>query len=707
MNSANEGPYNDSDSNAQERSAIYYNIPAELKALRQWVVWRLELRPGAAKPTKMPYSPWQGGGRADVTNPATWGTFEQVLGAPNSCNEPVPWNDQANCPALPVDQTGFTGIGFVFSHDDDYIGIDLDDTHGDIEAYQRQLKVFADFNSYTELSPSGQGVHIIVKGKLPTGRRRASIELYPHDRFFTMTGVVQNDKPIAERQELLDILYRELGGERGAKAGVQPDRAERLSDEAIVASNSNIAALCDIDPATYAGDLSAADQDLCNRLAVRSGNRAQVERIWLASRLGQRNKTRSRGPYREWTIENAFDRVELPPVDLSGVTCNGKPLPWNEPPKQDPLSEPAIADAGDWHGTTPPPRQYVLAPFIPKGLVTVLGGDGGGGKSLLSQQLASSIALSAPCLGLTPMTGTALIVNCEDDLSELHRREIDIVRALNRPLAALKGKLFFAVLGAGINNELAVFDGNGIMSLTAAFHWLEATAHKLKPNLIILDNVAHLFAGNENIRNQVAAFLGLLNALAGETGAAIVLIVHPNKAGDFSGSTAWNNQVRNRLKLEIPRDGNGNVIDRDARVLSVEKSNYSRAGQRLEFRWYKGAFVLDSDLPADVAEAAAANAKADAEDAAFLACLAAATEQKRATSHNPGANYAPTVFARMPEAKGASKAAFVRALDRLLSKSIVEVDKRLWQRENRNWKYGIKLHQPAAPTACTDPHQAP
>jgi hypothetical protein len=99
--------------------------------------------------------------------------------------------------------TGFSGIGFVFAHNAPYVGIDLDDTHGDEKAFADQQHIYKEFDSYTELSPSGNGVHIIVKGKLPgPGRRRYFCELYDTDRYFTMTGNVINPRPIAERHNL-------------------------------------------------------------------------------------------------------------------------------------------------------------------------------------------------------------------------------------------------------------------------------------------------------------------------------------------------------------------------------------------------------------------------------------------------------------------------------------------------------------------------
>ena len=125
---------------------MFDNIPAELRERPQWVVWRLEYREGMPKPTKTPYIPRPNSGKANVIKPETWGTFEEAISAPLTSVEPVD-------PDTPISKTGYTGIGYVFSAFDPYCGIDLDDVHGDQEAYNFQLSLYHAFNSYTEYSP--------------------------------------------------------------------------------------------------------------------------------------------------------------------------------------------------------------------------------------------------------------------------------------------------------------------------------------------------------------------------------------------------------------------------------------------------------------------------------------------------------------------------------------------------------------------------
>lgn len=144
------------------------NIPEEVRRRHQWLVWKLEHRGG--KTTKVPYIAG-GVGRASSTDSETWRTFEEARAAL---------------------RTGrYDGIGFVFSTGDPFAGVDLDDCRnpetGELEEWAAEI--IRDLDGYTEASPSGKGVHIIVRGKAPN-KKRGKVEAYSSERFFTMTGEV-------------------------------------------------------------------------------------------------------------------------------------------------------------------------------------------------------------------------------------------------------------------------------------------------------------------------------------------------------------------------------------------------------------------------------------------------------------------------------------------------------------------------------------
>jgi putative DNA primase/helicase len=142
------------------------NIPQQLKARPQWVMWKAV----GEKPEKVPYSA-RNGLKGSTTDLLTWSLFEEA-------HEAL--------------RTGkYSGLGFVFSSGDPYTGLDLDDcvdpATGKVAGWAMEIVRY--FESYTELSATGTGIHIIVRGEVPN-RRKDEIEIYSSKRFFTVTGHV-------------------------------------------------------------------------------------------------------------------------------------------------------------------------------------------------------------------------------------------------------------------------------------------------------------------------------------------------------------------------------------------------------------------------------------------------------------------------------------------------------------------------------------
>jgi len=153
---------------------MYEHIPQDLTSLNNWVGWKLELRDN--KPTKIPYS--QVGVMASSTDSKTWRTFDEVKGIIASKEK---------------------GIGFVFDGNG-IVGIDLDHclTNNKISDIFKHIP--ETLNSYTEISPSGTGLHIFIRcSEYPytAGKHKNNVEIYSSGRYFTVTGNVWLDKPIA------------------------------------------------------------------------------------------------------------------------------------------------------------------------------------------------------------------------------------------------------------------------------------------------------------------------------------------------------------------------------------------------------------------------------------------------------------------------------------------------------------------------------
>lgn len=349
----------------------------------------------------------------------------------------------------------------------------------------------------------------------------------------------------------------------------------------------------------------------------------------------------------------------------------------------------ALIDPATLAGLPLPPREWALDAWIPKGTTTLFTGAAGVGKSLMAQQLASCIAAGLPFIGIPTEQGRSLYLTCEDDAAELHRRQAAICEAVGVPLDAFGDRLRLASL-IDADASLATFDRDNRLHPTQALARLRATIQATGATFAVLDNVAHLFAGNEIVKAHVAAFVGMLNRLASELRITILLIGHPNKAGaEFSGNVAWEAQVRARLFLDRIADDQGRIADPDARRLSRGKSNYAAQGETVEFRWHRWAFVGDADLDAAERAQVAARLVERADDEAFLACLDAATANRENVSHRPGSNYAPKIFAAMAEGKGRRPTAFERAMRRLVAAGEIAFDEELWPGSNRHPKRGI------------------
>src|SRR4051812_39880568 len=145
-------------------------IPIVLKQRPQWVVWKYVWRKDQW--TKVPYIAG-GGGKASTTDLLTWRPFKDAL------------------EAFQTDR--YDGIGFVFCSGDPYAGVDLDGCRnpetGELEEWSAEIvEKFENF-VYAEASPSGEGIHIIVRGKAPN-RKRGKVEAYSSERYFTITGQV-------------------------------------------------------------------------------------------------------------------------------------------------------------------------------------------------------------------------------------------------------------------------------------------------------------------------------------------------------------------------------------------------------------------------------------------------------------------------------------------------------------------------------------
>lgn len=287
------------------------NVPDELRQYRSWVLWRFEEKESGKKPTKVPYS--VKGYPANVNTPSSWCDFDSAVSM------------------LKQHPDHFAGVGFVLSENDPFAFIDLDDPYDEEKGYdedsinkivERHQLIHEAFDSYSELSPSGRGLHILCKGSVAQGRKRAQVEVYSTQRFMTVTGNVLKSAPISDKQDLLTELWSEMGKDVKVYDDI-PDQPAKDTDDDVCRmayEASNGAKFADLYMGNwniYYNSQSEADFALIDIVAFYTKNRGQIVRIFRSSALGQRDKA-WRNDYVDYMINRSFDH-ELPPIDIEGL----------------------------------------------------------------------------------------------------------------------------------------------------------------------------------------------------------------------------------------------------------------------------------------------------------------------------------------------------------------------------------------------------
>lgn len=268
---------------------------------QRWLVWKYETNKG--KKTKVPYRP--SGRKASSTNEKDWVTYLEAASAANGGK--------------------FDGVGIVFTSSQTLLGIDIDHCLKDGVVVHEQKetieKLIATADTYTEISPSKEGLHLLLQLTEPfevKGNKRAPYELYTKDRYFTVTNTPFGDaRPVraVEHTELLKILsiIGHPWTEEPSKKPMPTPSSGFLTDEQVIkkmlGSKNGVAItkLWNGDISEYSNDESSADMALASHLAFWCGkNKQQMERIWLLSPLGQREKTQQRIDYRSRTLDFAI-----------------------------------------------------------------------------------------------------------------------------------------------------------------------------------------------------------------------------------------------------------------------------------------------------------------------------------------------------------------------------------------------------------------
>ena len=430
-------------------------------------------------------------------------------------------------------------IGIVFPLNETLLGIDIDhciikDTNT-IEHEQKETiaEFLIEADTYTEFSPSKTGIHLWFKLSDPltlTANKHAPYEAYTSKRYFTVTN-----KPYKELKEIRTISSTEalqllsIIGYPWSKPLVTPpatpSTTQSLEDSEVLEkmfsskNGENIKALYNGDLTQHKNDASSADMALCSHLAFwTGGNALQMERIWLKSPLGARDKTSIRRDYRPRTITTAirncsefYRGAQNPPKEQPQTTT----VPSNDSIVFLKSSE-VISKPIDW----------LWDGKIAKGKVTMIAGDPGLGKSQVSLYLAAIVSTGGSFPGgYKCEQGSVLLFSAEDGAEDTINPRLQAVNA--------DGNRVYIFSTVNVKGREKFFDLSTDLTLLN-----KALSEHKDISLIVIDPITAFLGETDSHKNsEVRGLLATLSKMASEYNVAVVVVTHLNKG---TGTNAMN-----------------------------------------------------------------------------------------------------------------------------------------------------------------------
>ena len=483
-------------------------IPSALKAIPNWVCWKAVLRNERIE--KIPVSPVTGR-HASTTDPTTWTDFNTAARAAQAAGH---------------------GIGFVFTAEQEIVGIDLDkcrdpDT-GTLESWAQEI--VAAINSYTEVSPSGTGLHIFAYGALPLGRsRRGQIEAYQQGRFFTVTGRPLIEMPATVEQrhvELVAFHARHLAEPTSSSATATP---ASLGDDVILEqcrTAKNAIKFRDLWAGQWQGyytSQSEADLGLLGLLRFYSQDDQQLDRLFRRSGLIRPKWDQQHGEttYGQRTIAQA---LKLTMASYGGDLYVDRPGPAPASITRPWVNSLLLVR------TAPPEAVWLLEGILPQGSVVMLSGREGDMKSWLTMDMCTCVAAGRPWIGRETEAAAVCYVDAE------------------MPGHLLRGRVYAA--GPSENLNVLTWQADGFpWTLDHPAMLLAAQEHRL----VVIDTLRRFMEdGDENSANDMAVITAKIRRLT--TWGATVLILHhgikDRERGGYRGSTELGAAVDISLHVE-------------------------------------------------------------------------------------------------------------------------------------------------------------
>ena len=642
-------------------------VPPSIQHLRLWLVWRFEpAREPGKKALKVPHYAGSGARRSGVQ------------GSPEDRAQLVTFEE-----ALTAFAGGrWSGLGIALVTGCGLVAYDLDNcatkTDGIAPVVNELLHASG---TYCELSPSGGGVRILALGAAASVKKLHpkgwNVERFGDSGFVTVTGHIICGEDVAPLSESARAtLETWLASDEKAESH---SRQKQLDEaRALDPVYQHIKARGVIRRDWQDGRSSIE----CPFASEHTGGSGFSDTVYFLPHTHGYAKGHFRClhahcadrvdadfltalEYAEASFE-AFTQADAPAVHV--------PIDW--------------AEIGR---TPPPPREWAIADWVGMGHVTLQAGRGGVGKTLILQQQLSCASIGKAFLGAIDECLVSLAWCAEDDAHELARRQIAIAGWLNVPIGMFKGFLHVYAL-AGVECALMTHQGHVLKPTKRATElWEQINDHKAR--VVGLDNIAHLFAGNENDRYEVTTFVNMLTGMCIAANAAIILNAHPGKAAEseFSGSTAWENAARGRLYLSRTPPGEDDSNADDAgliRYLSRRKANYS--GRDSKRFVYQDGTLRPDDEPIDNSPFIQ-GLKSKKAHRVVLDGMRKLKEMGIFGNHSSSTpNYLPKILISYALTEGLHVSELERSMRELMKAGEIKVE-RVGQYANRTPKYGLVI----------------
>lgn len=545
------------------QTRAWSRIPAELRERPQWCLAGADKRPLTVA-----------GQAASVTDPDTWTSFD------TACRSAA----ERGC-----------GIGYVQTADDPFACIDMDVKVGtDREALDRYQAIIETFDSYTEHSRSGRGFHVWVRGKIGRGRRDL-VEVYSQERFIICTGNVVRDKPIAERQALLDNMVSRMDPHAPEILLTGEDVPDLALAERAAADSRELGRLFRGEWQDRYSSQSEADLALVKLLLPLTNSPRECWATFRLSALGKRDKA-GRADYMKRTLglaaqhlANDAESVRHGAEAAASFFAHGAGTePPPPPPPPPPKSFRLLLD-GDLDAL--PTLRWLVKPIVPDAGIGAIYGDSGTFKSFLTLDLLAHVSNGQEWFGNRTKAAPAVYIPFEGQggipnrvkawrLAQTMQRNPDLLMALV-PDDDVRSNV--AVVMEPLNMREAV-DRERLVTTLIERKWAGG--------VLCVDTLAHASNGIEENSSAMGEMIGIFRDLQQRLGGVILLVHHSGK-DQTRGMRGWSGlHAAMDFVIECQKEGDGDTREAHFRLSKVKDGT---TGTVFKFRMQMVPLGCDED----------------------------------------------------------------------------------------------------------------